>query len=128
MKQKPIVGQKLFSLNVGNSARNREQVLTPVEVVKVGRKYFMVKKNVNDPEWCGTEYSIDGWNEKTEYTANSHLYISEQEYKDEIEHRAICKMISDAFDWRSFSKSSVKGKITLEALRKIAEIINEAEK
>ena len=52
MKTKPVVGQVLYSLNVGNAARNCGQVLTPVTVVSVGRKYFKVKKDVNAPKWC----------------------------------------------------------------------------
>ena len=41
MKNKPEVGQKLFSLNIGNSARNVEQTLSNVTVTKVeGQDYL----------------------------------------------------------------------------------------
>lgn len=39
-KPTPQVGQTLYSLNIGNAARNCEQKLKPVIVRKVGRKYF----------------------------------------------------------------------------------------
>ena len=43
MKPKPTLGQKVFSLNIGNNARHVPQVLSPATVSKVGRKYFSVK-------------------------------------------------------------------------------------
>lgn len=119
MKGIPIVGQKLFSLNVGNSARNREQVLTPVFVVSVGRKYFKVKKNVSDGDWCATEYHIEDWCEKTEYTASSKLYVVEQEWFDEKESQALALEIEKKFKYGTYEG------VSLKSLREIVKIIKE---
>ena len=80
MKPTPVVGQKLYSLNVENAARNREQVLTEVEVVSVGRKYFKVKR-----DWETIEYHLESWSEKAEYSATSVLYESREIYEKQKE-------------------------------------------
>ena len=70
-KPKPIVGQKLYSLNVGNAARGRAQFLTEVEVIKVGRKYFSCKEVGG---WQDFEYRLSDWGQKTNFSATSFLY------------------------------------------------------
>lgn len=115
--KKPEVGQTLYSLNIGNAARNREQILTPVTVVKVGRKYFTCSKEGSRLE---TQYRIDGWIENTEYTANSCLYESVQEWEDEKEHNSIYQKIKNKY----FSTFGSK-KISLDSLRKINEILED---
>ncbi len=54
---KPAVGQVLYSLNVGNAARGRERVLTPVVVIKVGRKYFTCRPEGKD-SWADVQYHL----------------------------------------------------------------------
>ena len=120
--KKPKVGQVLYSLNIGNAARNTEQVLTPVEVVKVGRKYFYCceerLKEFDERVWG--KYYIDGWNEENGgYSANSCLYESKQAYDDEKEEDVICSYISECFEWMHNKK-----KVPLDGLRQIKRIID----
>lgn len=111
MKRKPVVGEKLFSLNIGNATRNREQTLTPVLVSKVGRKYFSVKKEGYNWE---TEYHLDTWQQKTDYSPDSQLYESEQEYLDMKQKSEILKQLRSIFDY-----SGSAHLLSLETLRKI---------
>lgn len=98
MKQTPTVGQILYSLNVGNAARRTEQKLTPVTVVKVGRKYFTcVPVGSESYRYLNTEYHLEDWREKSEFTPNSALYESEQEWLDKKERSRICKMLREVF-------------------------------
>ena len=116
MIPKPTVGMKLFSLNIGNAARRREQVLTPVVVTKVGRKYFTVEEVGQYP--FEHTYNIEDWSEKTDYIASSALYESEQEWVDEKEIRRLSGQISEAFKYGNNSKN-----LSLETLRMIASAI-----
>lgn len=114
MKPIPKVGQRLFSLNVGNAARRVPQVLTPVIVTKVGRKYFTVKR---DEQYAfGTEFWIEDWRQKTEYSNDHALYETEQEWLDEKETFSLLDDIRKAFDY------GMGRTIPLENLRKIAEL------
>lgn len=114
--KKPEVGQILYSLNVGNAARHCDQKLEKVIVTKVGRKYFTCTRE----GWRhGTEYLIDGWREKTDYSASSVLYASKEEWEDEKESNHICKTISESFEY-----GRNRMKLPLEKLRAIADIIN----
>ena len=114
---KPKVGDKIFSLNVGNSARNCKQVLTPIEVLKVGRKYF----TAGDPSRSYThiQYHLEDWSQKSEYSADSVIYKSQQEYYEEKEARELCREISDKFHYGGCPRN-----VTLDDLRKIKSIIN----
>src|SRR6185503_14529235 len=112
MKPKVTVGQKLFRLNVGNNARFRPQVLTPVVVTKVGRKYFTTK---NEERWLETEYRLEDWIENNEYNSNSVLYASKQEYEDEKKIGRICNMIAETFQYGRNRKN-----LSVETLRAIA--------
>ena len=116
MKPKPKVGQILYSLNVGNAARNTEQKLTRVVVTKVGRKYFTCGKK--EDAYHQVQYYIDGWYEKSDYIADSCLYESPQEWEDEKEESRLCKTISSAFDLRDNRRD-----VSLPNLRRIADII-----
>ena len=122
MKTKPKVGDIFYSLNVGNAARNKKQKLTPVRVVKVGRKYFYCCTNdVENPyEHQLTGYYVDGWKEKTNYTANSRLYASIKDFEDEKEEAEISKFIYKNFNW-----GRNKSKISLKTLRAIKKILDE---
>lgn len=116
--RKPTVGETLYSLNIGNAARNREQVLTPVQVKKVGRKYFWCGDNNNEYMW--KKYHIDGWEQENRgYIADSFLYESHEQYANEQEEANICKRIYEAF---SYGKN-VK-KLTIEELRYIDKMIS----
>lgn len=117
MKQKPQVGQILYSLNVGNAARHKEQKLTPVEVMSVGRKYFVCRK-LGESAWSDKQYCIDGWAENTDYSANSVLYASEQEWIEKREASILFDKMKAAF-------SGYRNYLSLNQLRRIDAIISE---
>ena len=98
MKQPPKWNQLLYSLNVGNAARNRDQVLTPVFVVKVGRKYFTTRKIDDSYGFSDTQYHISDWREKTDYSPNSKLYETLKEFEDEKLARTLLIELADFFD------------------------------
>ena len=117
---KPRVGQILYSLNVGSEARNAEQKLTPVEVVKVGRKYFSTRV-ISDSNYARErKYHIETWGEKTDFCVNSILYEDQQGYYDEKENREICGLINDYFGHGRNNRG-----IALDVLRKIKSILEE---
>lgn len=115
MKRKPIVGETLFSLNIGNAARYRPQELTLVIVSKVGRKYFTVREG-----YKAKEFHLSTWEEKTEYAPNHKLYESEQEWLDEAEIKQICEQI-----YRAFEYGKNKKQLPISALREIERLIQE---
>lgn len=89
MKRKPILGETLFDLNIGNAARRGiPQILTPVTVKTVGRKYFTCAPSEGQyrPE---TTYKIESWEQKTEFCRDHKLYETVQEWEDERESAAI---------------------------------------
>ena len=72
------VGQKIWTLNVGNSARNCKQELTEREVTKVGRKYFYVDSGYRD-----LKFNIEDLREVTEYTSDYAVYLDKSDYERE---------------------------------------------
>ena len=114
--EKPKVGDILYSLNIGNAARNQKQVLKRVEVKKVGRKYFTVGDEGNS--WWEQQYHLSNWRMKTEYSADSYLYRTVKEYKDEKEEHKICKNLSDCFE---YGKNKLR--LSLSDLRRIESIL-----
>jgi len=119
-RTKPVVGQTLYSLNVGNAARNCETELTPVVVTKVGRKYFDVSAKDNRGTYRLGTYYIEAWKERTNYSTNSRLYESEQEWLDEREVHKLCRKAYEAFEYGHNRKN-----LSLETLRAINKLINE---
>ena len=115
-KRKPVVGERLLSLNIGNSARHAGQKLTPVIVSKVGRKYFYAIKEGYRLE---TKYHIDSWVESTNFCANSKLYESAEDWNNEKLKSDLLQALFDAFD--VYSK---KEEYTLEQLKSVCEILN----
>lgn len=85
-RKKPVVGQTLYALNVGNNARHREQELKPVIVVSVGRKYFKaIPEEYKNAAHMAIEYELEDWRERTDYTPGWRLYESAQAWSDERE-------------------------------------------
>ena len=121
MKKKLEVGLLLYSLNVGNAARRGVQKLSPVRVTRVGRKYFTCCPD-GGSQWQETQYHIDGWYEKTEYSANSILYFDRQQWKDEKEALSICSLIRKAFEFGNNRKN-----IPLDQLKIINQIITDSD-
>jgi hypothetical protein len=117
MREKPEVGQTLYSLNVGNAARGCEQKLTPVIVAKVGRKYFTCSE---EDSWFEAQYHLDSWRQKTDYCASSQLYTSIKEWEDERDAAVICRKIVDAFQ---YGKNHLS--LPLDVLRKIDALIED---
>lgn len=113
------VGDILYSLNVGNAARRQKQELTPVEVIKIGRRYFTVCEAGNkDKDWTHTQFLLEDLSEKTGYTPTQKLYRSREDYDNEIEANEIFSRIKIAFSgYRNTN-------FTLEQLRAIRSIIS----
>jgi hypothetical protein len=122
MKTKPVVGQLVFSLNVGNAARNREKKLTRKIVVSVGRKYFTARCEDDTSGWTDCRFEIETWSEKTNYSADEILYASEQEWNDEKESESILRIVCESFKHGMNTK-----KVSLDNLRKIAYLIKSEE-
>lgn len=115
---KPIKGQTLFSLNVGNRvSQYSPQKLTRVKVAKVGRKYFTIGEGRSE-----TQFHLTDWRQKSEYSATQRIYETEQSYLDEVEVEKICNRIDKAFEYGRNQKG-----ITLRELRKINQIIIDTE-
>ncbi len=117
MRDKPKVGQKLFSLNIGDNARHRPQTLTPVTVSKVGHKYFSVA--VDGRSYANQEYHLEDWRERYNYgMAGTYLYETEQQWVDQKEAFRICSEIKKAFEYGDNNYS-----IPLAELRKIEAVL-----
>ncbi len=110
----PKIGDRLFSLNIGNAARHSKQELTPVIVTNVGRIYFYACKE--GFYRIVKKYRLDNWQQYSEYLAESKLYATEQEYQDELETNRLYKEIRSLFE-------SKKGTIALDDLKIILEIL-----
>ena len=113
-KRKPEVGEVLYSLNIGNASRNREQELTPVEVTKVGNKYFYCSGSGH----FSKQYYNDTWLEKTDYSPNSKLYEDPKDWEEEKSRSEIIKYLREIF--RSYQDRG----LSLETLKGIKELIN----
>lgn len=122
MNTTPKVGQTLYSLNIGNASRHTPQVLTPVIVRKVGRKYFLCSSESSP---CLThKYHIHGWREECSgYQARSALYITPQKWEDDKEISAICEFVNKQFNYGKCPDG-----MTLSALRAVKEIIEQCVK
>jgi len=110
---KLVVGQRVFSLNIGNSARHCEQVLTPTVVRKVGRKFF----HCSTEDWPEgmTRFFLSTMHEDANgYCSNQRIYINAQEWTDQKERADICGRIYKAFEYGRNSAG-----LSLEQLRSI---------
>ncbi len=94
---KPKVGQIVFSLNVGNAARRSPQVLTPMRVTSVGRKYFTAE--TDGQHWTRTKFHLENWREVSNYSQNYSLYETEQAYADEKETNMIAGKLGAMFPY-----------------------------
>lgn len=112
--RKPKVGETLYMLNINNAAHHKAQVLVPVKVVNVGRKYFGVTYGK-----CCDEFIIDNWHQNTRCSPNYRLFEKEQEWLDERDHDALTKSIREAFS--HYGKST----LSLDQLRRIQSVIME---
>jgi hypothetical protein len=98
MKPKPIVGQTLYRLNIGNAAHRCEQKLVPVTVLSVGRKYFKCHTSEPGFTWIEHEFNLDDWRENSKvYGPSYKLYATEQEWLDEKEFQQILSELRNLF-------------------------------
>lgn len=118
MKTPPKVGQTLYSLNIGNAARHSPQVLTPVSVNNVGRKYFTVKHP--DYSWRELEYHLEDWREKTDYSPNSALYGTPKDWEDEKEASEILDFV-----WKKSDSLRRSNTLSIETLRAIRDLLSQ---
>ena len=116
----PIIGQILFSLNVGNAARNREQKLTPVKVIAVGRKYFTTRPVGTEGNYADSKFNLDDWSQVSDLSPDESLYESRQDWLTSIEQREMVKQIRGCF-----AGGGSGDDLSLEKLRKILAIIKE---
>jgi len=117
-KRTPILGETLFSLNVGNAARRTPQELTPVKVVKIGHRYFTCA--TEDKYKNETIYLLDSWREKTDYSPISQLYDTREEWQDQVEATKIKSELREVFG------SLCDKNVPIDSLRKIREILIES--
>ena len=93
-RPRPFVGMTVYSVNNGSAARGCEQVATRMIVSRVGRKYFEATAASGFPSH---EYRIDTWDQRTEYTPESVLYETEEEFFVEKERSEKVRDIFKAF-------------------------------
>lgn len=86
LRQKPVVGQKLFELYIGSTRHGQPTPdLVEVEVTKVGRKYFTASAEVGT-RFMERQYFLSNWMEDGKgYSSRYKLYDSRQERADELE-------------------------------------------
>ena len=99
MKRKLLEGETIYSLNIGNAARNRESKLTPIVVEKVGRKYFFADN---------TKYQLDTWEEVSDYSPSSKLYESAKDYEEELERNILIDKLRSVFWYSSRKEFTLK--------------------
>jgi hypothetical protein len=111
------VGQTVWVLNIGNYARHTPQKLRPHLVTAVGRKYFNTKAE-GDADHMTLTFHLDGWRQKTEYSAGFQCYPNPQAREDEKELAEINGLISKTFQYG-------RSAFTLDQLRRIKAILDE---
>ena len=108
-RQKPFVGQEVFLRNI-QWGRNDEPHLRPATVTKVGRKYFYVDDKA---------FHVDTWVQHTDFSPDTEVYSSREEYAVRSELKQMWDYISGFF-----AKLSVRT-IGVDKLRRIYAIIKE---
>lgn len=121
--KKPIVGQVLYSLNIGNAARRCEQKLTPMVVTRVGRKRFYCVPQ-EFPWHREIAFFLADWSHDAGgYFPDYQLYETEQDWLDSKERSDLAKFISKSFEYGRNTMG-----VSLENLRAIRAIIEQAGK
>lgn len=116
--KKPIAGQIVFSLNIGNAARNCEQKLTPMLVTRVGTKRFYCVPQEHQG-FRETAFFLSDWSHDNKgYSSDHRLYETERAWLDSKEAKEIVEFIRDCFEY-----GLNKRKLPLASLRAIRDII-----
>lgn len=121
MDKRIKVGEKCYLKAQGNEERRHrgksiEEWIYEVEITKVGRKYFTVKKG-----WEEIKYDINNLEEVTNYCSNWKFYFDKQEIINDMEIKKIERVIEARFSKYGDNSS----KLSLDQLRRIMNIIDE---
>ena len=118
-RDKPKVGQIMYRLNhrLNNSSKHSVQELVAVKVVKVGRKYFSVVKELFNWE-KPVVFHLSNWQEKTDYSVYYELYESQLDWENYKESRVICEKLGNIFNYGSNTKN-----LTVRELRSLMVIV-----
>lgn len=98
-----VVGQEVWTIGGYKHATLGKSIVT-----KVGRKFVFVGK---------TQYHLDTLQEKVDFGEEGQLYITEQDYHDELELKRNKSEISSYFDFWT------RRDISLEQTREILKIL-----
>ena len=119
-KSIPVVGQTVWSLNVGISARYRSKELTEMVVTKVGNKYFYAAiPEHKDIAHMQVKVHIDTWKQCTEYSPSHAFYEKPQDWYDEKEWSDGVKQI------RSVLSYANRERLSLDQVRGIVAILGD---
>jgi hypothetical protein len=114
----PKVGQTMFRVNCGNNAIRRDIIIEPVNVTRVGRKYFYIRPKGGN-KWQEVTFIIEDWSQKTDYCADWILYDTEQEWIDEQRKSELCAIFSSLFEYN-------RSKLPLEKIEQMYAIVEGA--
>jgi len=114
------IGQTVYLVPSMYKSRKPGVLFVEGEVVKIGRKYLTVIV----PPYTHTHYQfcIDSLVQKTDWTADYHLYLTAQEIFDQKERDKILQRLRRAFDFGSRKASN----LTLAQLKQIDVILETA--
>lgn len=122
MRPLPVVGQLIFSRRIGNSyKKNNAESLIPFRVNRVGRKYFYAGPVDGEP-WQDLKYHVEGWSQVSNYSPDSVLYVTMDEWRDEVETEKIISRMREAFSYGGHGN-----RLSLTRLKKIDELIQHPE-
>ena len=93
-----------------------EEWIHEAEIIKVGRKYFTIKKGVLE-----VKYDLKDLTEVTDYCSDWKFYFTKEEVLEEIEIERLEWNIKGRFSGYGTNSS----KLSLDQLRRIMDIINE---
>lgn len=110
------VGQTVYFTD--SIYRRNSGLLLEGEVLKIGRKYITVLGKEIRRE---TRFDKKTLLEVSEHGAQGILYLSKQDYLDEIEHQRNIRKIENEFKW----SNRPKDKVSLETTRRIIAILEE---
>lgn len=114
--EKPVVGQELYVVDIGNRARGGGHQRQG-KVVKVGNKYFDVE--FGDNYKSSVKFHINTRGQKTEYCQDYALYESKQGYEQALIKEKLYRKIAECF-----SGYNARQDLTLNDVMQIAEILD----
>ena len=115
---KPIVGDTLYLVDVGNRARSGRGKQRHCTVAKVGRKYFTVEY-YSGAYLFEVQLRLDTWQENTNYSADYQAYPDMQAWRDEQEQQRWLELFGVTFS----HFSSAGREFSLQQLRDAAKVL-----